>query len=69
MAPIREFICGDCAHQFEEIVHGDESVQCPHCESGKVHKLISAHGGYSMSSGGSSTRPKGVGSFKGKVKR
>ena len=69
MAPIYEFQCRSCGHIFEEIVYALEgTIPCPQCESGKTDKLVSAHGGYQMSSGGSSTRPRRAGAFRKAVK-
>lgn len=63
--PIREYQCRECGHIFEEIVHCEEGqIPCPHCESTKTDKLISAHGGYKGDFGGGSTRPRFSGSFK-----
>jgi putative FmdB family regulatory protein len=48
--PLREYICRDCGHQFDEIVkHHEPDPACPHCSAdghpGRVERLISAHGG------------------------
>ncbi len=68
MAPIRDFLCMSCGHQWEDIVHADEGTfECPQCTSNKVDKLITAHGGY-QGNCGASTRPRSAGSFK-KAKR
>lgn len=68
--PIHEFICDQCGHQFEEFFRQTEKIpnrtECPHCETKTATRLPSAHGGYSMSSGGSSTRPSKAGSFRGR---
>lgn len=65
MPPIKEFMCMECGFEYEDIVKIDEPhPSCPHCESQNVEKLVSSHGGYSMSSGGSSTRPRGAGAFR-----
>ena len=63
---IREFICRDCGHLYEEILrsYDAQQVPCPQCESSHTERLISAHGGYNMASGGSSTRPKQAGAFR-----
>ncbi len=68
MVPIREFICLDCGHEFEALTYSyeKEPAECPHCETNHTEQLVSAHGGYSMSSGGSSTRPRGAGAFRKK---
>lgn len=68
--PIYEFLCKDCGHVFDELVKDrDKKVACPHCETDRTEKLISAHGGYNMASGGSSTRPRQAGAFRGKVSK
>lgn len=69
MAPIRDFLCMSCGHEWEDIVRIDSAVPCPHCESHKVEKLPALVGGYQMSSGGGSTRPRHAGSFKSKEKK
>ena len=68
--PIYEYLCLKCGHQFDNLELPSESgnAQCPHCESYNCEKLLSAHGGYQMSSGGGSTRPKSAGSFRSKKK-
>lgn len=65
--PIREFLCRDCGHVFEEIVRHPEDMpsQCNHCESIRINILPSAVGGYQIhGNNGGSTRPKSAGSFK-----
>jgi putative FmdB family regulatory protein len=63
--PIRETQCGDCGHEWDQLLRADEAPEaCPHCESKKVHILVSAHGGYIGNMGGGSVRPKNAGSFK-----
>lgn len=66
--PLHEFICRDCAHQFEEILRNydpDLIVQCPQCDSTKIEKLVSLTGGYYiMGNNGASTRPRSAGAPK-----
>jgi putative FmdB family regulatory protein len=66
--PIREFLCKDCGHVFEEIVrtYEEPNVMCTHCETYNCEKLVSTFGGYAMNSGPSSVRPKQAGAFRGK---
>jgi putative FmdB family regulatory protein len=64
--PLRDFLCLNCGHEFETLIRADEAQQCPHCESAKLDQLPALPGGYQMSSGPSSVRPKRAGSFKGK---
>lgn len=64
--PIREFLCMDCNHNFEALIHayeeGEFKVKCERCESEQVERQFPVTGGYHMNSGGSSTRPRGAGS-------
>lgn len=65
--PLREYICRDCSHQFEEFIkyESDEPDQCRQCESPKIARLPSAVGGYHINGSNSgSTRPRSAGSFK-----
>lgn len=62
--PLKDYECKGCENTFEFLVIGKEKPKCPRCSSKAVKPKISAHGGYSMSSGGSSVRPKRAGSFK-----
>ncbi|MGH9510035.1 MAG: FmdB family zinc ribbon protein [Terriglobales bacterium] len=41
--PIFEFICKDCSHRFETIVHGSGSSrpQCPSCQGRKLEQQLS----------------------------
>ncbi len=40
--PIYEFECLACNKQFEEVILGDETITCPHCDASDVKKLISS---------------------------
>lgn len=41
--PIYEFRCQDCEQDFEKIILGSANeVKCPHCQSDRVIKKISA---------------------------
>jgi putative FmdB family regulatory protein len=42
--PLYEFICRECEHGFEELVRGDEKVECPQCGAKKVDRLLSVPG-------------------------
>ena len=39
--PIFEYICKECDHQFETIVHGSTLVRCPSCSGRKLEKQLS----------------------------
>ena len=41
--PVYEYVCGDCQHEYEELVFDDdEVVVCPKCKSAKTMKVLSA---------------------------
>jgi putative FmdB family regulatory protein len=50
--PIFEYCCQHCSHQFEKLVFGKETPECPECNSADVCKLMSTCGFVSKSSGG-----------------
>ena len=55
--PIFEYICDECAHQFEALVYGKERAECPKCHSKKLQPqlsvfAVSAKGGSTTASGG-----------------
>ena len=39
--PIYEYRCKSCAHEFETLVRGEMTPQCPECESEELEKLLS----------------------------
>ncbi|KJS33175.1 MAG: FmdB family transcriptional regulator [Desulfatitalea sp. BRH_c12] len=50
--PIYEYHCEQCGHEFEQLVFGKESPQCPTCSSAKVCRLMSSCGFVSKGAGG-----------------
>jgi putative FmdB family regulatory protein len=39
--PLYQYICAKCQRTFEELVFGDEAVECPECHGGRVERLLS----------------------------
>ena len=39
--PLYEYSCRQCRHTFEELVFGNEAVECPQCHGGRVERLLS----------------------------
>ncbi len=39
--PIYEYHCSGCSREFELLVRGDESPECPECGGTQLSKLIS----------------------------
>lgn len=57
-----EFICGECRHEFEELVSPqdpDENLVCPKCGSHDIQRLVSAV--RSQRAGGGTGFPSGGG--------
>lgn len=40
--PLYEYICNECSHHFELIVHGSTIPGCPLCETKNIEKQLSA---------------------------
>jgi putative FmdB family regulatory protein len=38
--PLFEYTCHDCQHTFEELVFGEETVECPECEGRRVERQL-----------------------------
>jgi putative FmdB family regulatory protein len=55
--PIFEYVCCECNHRFELLVHGSVEAACPQCRATKLDKQFSsfgvgATGGWAPPSGG-----------------
>jgi putative FmdB family regulatory protein len=46
--PIYEYTCRECGKQFEQLVRGDSTPECPACQSTRLEKMLSA---FAVSSG------------------
>jgi len=42
--PIYEYKCEECKRDFEILVYGDKTVECPQCGSTKIKKKFSVFG-------------------------
>ncbi len=42
--PIYEYRCAACGRSFERLVHGQQAVACPACDSTDVTRLLSLFG-------------------------
>jgi len=40
--PIYEYVCMKCEHQFEELVHANETPACPSCAAKNVIRKYSS---------------------------
>jgi putative FmdB family regulatory protein len=50
--PIYEYVCCACGKEFETLVFGSETPDCPACNHTDVRRLMSACGFVSKSGGG-----------------
>ena len=39
--PLYEYICKECSHHFELVVHGSTIIMCPECETLNIEKQLS----------------------------
>ncbi len=39
--PLFDYACQKCDHNFEALVFGQESVECPKCNATEVEKMLS----------------------------
>ena len=39
--PIYDYRCGQCSHQFEQLVRGEQKVICPKCQGAALERLMS----------------------------
>lgn len=39
--PMYEYQCRKCTHEFETLVHANETVECPECHSQQLERLLS----------------------------
>ena len=42
--PIYEYKCASCGSDFEKLVFGDKTPECPKCNSAEVRKKLSVFG-------------------------
>ena len=40
--PLYEYLCKECSHHFELLVHGSTIPACPECETQNLEKQLSA---------------------------
>jgi putative FmdB family regulatory protein len=39
--PIFEYICKECQHEFETLIFGKQTAECPKCQSKKLEPQLS----------------------------
>lgn len=42
--PLFRYTCQKCEHEFEELVFGNDEVECPECKSKKLERQTSMPG-------------------------
>jgi putative FmdB family regulatory protein len=52
--PIFEYVCERCDHQFEALVYGGKTAECPQCQSKKLAQQPSVFAMSGKSSAGAS---------------
>ena len=53
--PIFEYACKECNHQFEALVFGKETAECPKCRSQKLEPQLSVFAVSAKGSGASNS--------------
>jgi putative FmdB family regulatory protein len=51
--PIYEYACRDCRDEFELLIRGDETPECPSCHGGDVERVPSVAAAHAKSGGSS----------------
>ena len=56
--PLYEYACKTCAHQFEALVRGSETPECPACQGTALERRLSVFAAHTAShaSGGTQAR-------------
>ena len=54
--PLYEYACRECAHQFEALVRGSDTPECPACHGTSLDRRFSAFAAHSGGSGSASSR-------------
>ena len=49
--PLFEYACRQCEHQFEALVRGNETPECPSCHSAELERRLSVFAAHTASSG------------------
>ncbi|MBI2834778.1 MAG: zinc ribbon domain-containing protein [Acidobacteria bacterium] len=55
--PIYEYVCKECEHRFEALVHAGGTAACPNCQSERLERLLSVFAVSTKSSGARMTGP------------
>jgi putative FmdB family regulatory protein len=53
--PLYEYACRECAHQFEALVRGADTPQCPACHATALDRRFSA---FAAHTGGAAASPR-----------
>ena len=53
--PIFEYVCKQCDHEFEAILYGKQTAECPKCKSKKLETQLSV---FAVAAKGGSTSPR-----------
>lgn len=48
--PIYEYVCGQCGHEFEFLVRGEEKPSCPACGAEDLNRQLSVPAAHTASS-------------------
>ena len=60
--PIFEYVCAECEHQFETLVRGEATPECPACHGTRLQKQLSVFAVSTKASGFQAASPAPCGS-------
>lgn len=49
--PLFEYVCKKCRHEFEFLVRGDETPECPRCGGRRLDRQLSVPAAHTASGG------------------
>ena len=52
--PLFEYACKECEHEFEALVRGSDTPECPSCHSKELQRRLSVFAAHTASGGSSS---------------
>lgn len=59
--PLFEYACRACDHQFETLVRGSETPECPACHGTALERKLSVFAAHTGASGGAASLPQMAG--------
>jgi putative FmdB family regulatory protein len=58
--PLFEYACKECAHEFEALVRGRETPECPSCHSHELQRRLSVFAAHTAGANGTASQAIGA---------